>query len=220
MNSSADLPTSTKKNVVKIIVLGSSNVGKSAIIQRYCHGKYTDKRRVTVGADYMTKKIKIMDCDIILQIWDTAGQERFHQGSIGSAFYRGSDGALLVYDMCNEKSFDQITHWRDEATNRIDQDAYFPIVVVGNKLDLQDTDMIVDQIEVKEWCKDNGYGHTEVSAKEDIGIQVAMEAIAALALEAQKQNALEKRTNITKQPSIRIDELYSPSHSGLCGGGC
>ena len=78
-----------------------------------------------------------MDNDVILQIWDTAGQERFQQGLLGSAFYRGSHGALLVYDVSNEKSFEQVAHWRDEAISRVDQDTFFPIVVVGNKIDLK-----------------------------------------------------------------------------------
>jgi Ras-related protein Rab-7A len=85
-----------------------------------------------VGADFMTKKIKIEDSDVLLQLWDTAGQERFHQGTIGQSFYRGSNGCVLVYDIINEASLEQLILWRDEAINRLDIDSYFPIVVVGN----------------------------------------------------------------------------------------
>eukprot|EP01036_Dinobryon_divergens_P051735 gene51735-69239_t len=152
--------------VVKVVVLGSSNVGKTALMRKFCLDKFSDARRATVGADYMTKKIRILNHDVVLQIWDTAGQERFHQGTIGGAFYRGSNGALLVYDVCNEKSFEQLSNWRDEALSRLENDFYFPIVVVGNKIDLRNEDNNIDQSEVRNWCTDNGYGHIETSAKD------------------------------------------------------
>ena len=82
--------------IVKVIVLGSSNVGKTALMKRYTTGKFNDVRRATVGADFMTKVMTLNDTEIIVQVWDTAGQEKFHQGTIGAPFYRGADGCLLV----------------------------------------------------------------------------------------------------------------------------
>jgi GTPase SAR1 family protein len=59
----------------------------------------------------MSKHLTIDDSEVIVQIWDTAGQERFHQNTLGSAFYRGSDGAVLVYDVNNPESMDQIGNY-------------------------------------------------------------------------------------------------------------
>ena len=182
----------------------------------------------------MTKKLEILDTDIVLQIWDTAGQERFHQGTLGGAFYRGADGALLVYDTANEKSFDQLSHWRDEALSRLDQNVFFPIVVVGNKVDLRASDggaasRSTDQSAVLAWCSDNGYGHIETSARDGTGVRAAMEAIAALALDAQRhrrhqqaQAACDGRgaRNNNRSENIRIDSLYSAQNSGCGGGAC
>mmetsp|Transcript_104706 Transcript_104706/g.301984 ORF Transcript_104706/g.301984 Transcript_104706/m.301984 type:complete len:136 (-) Transcript_104706:420-827(-) len=118
--------------VVKIPVLGCSNVGKTSLMKRYCNNSYTDERRATTGADFATKKIVLQDTQMVLQIWDTAGQERFHHGTLGSAFYRGADGAVLVYDVTNAKSFEQVEQWREELMQRIDSDPdQFPVVVVG-----------------------------------------------------------------------------------------
>mmetsp|Transcript_11410 Transcript_11410/g.21164 ORF Transcript_11410/g.21164 Transcript_11410/m.21164 type:complete len:278 (-) Transcript_11410:318-1151(-) len=137
MSSASVGNVSTKKVTVKLIVLGTSNVGKSALITRYCTDKFTGVRQATVGADFMTKKLQIMDYEVMLQIWDTAGQERFHQNTLGGAFYRGADGCLLVFDVTNDKSVEQLCQWRDELMQRVsDDDYYFPIVVVGNKTDL------------------------------------------------------------------------------------
>lgn len=190
---------------------------------RYCAGTFSEARRATIGADYMTKKMNILDTDIILQIWDTAGQERFHQGTLGSAFYRGADGALLVYDISNEKSFEQVSHWRDEAISRLDPDTYFPIVVVGNKVDLRGKDCNFDQSAVRTWCSDNGYGHIETSAKDNTGVQAAMEAIAAQALDAKHRNGRNvkssNRNDGSNPQTITIDRLYSPG-GNPCAGAC
>lgn len=132
----------------------------------------------------MTKRLRLHDQDTTLQIWDTAGQERFHQGTIGSAFYRGASGALLVYDVNNERSVEQLAMWRDECINHkagsSSTDVYFPIVVIGNKIDMRDAmdeSLRVDQSAVRTWCVDNSYGHIETSAKDGIGIEAAMMAV-------------------------------------------
>jgi len=102
---------------VKVLVLGQSNVGKSSLIERYCKDHFTAERRMTIGADFMTKVLDNIseDSQVVMQIWDTAGQERFTTSALSNAFYRGSDGALLVYDATNEKSAEQLAMWRDEV---------------------------------------------------------------------------------------------------------
>jgi Ras-related protein Rab-7A len=209
-------PTEKKERVVlKLIVLGCSNVGKSALIKRYATGKYTDLRVATIGSDFMTKIIDLMGLQVVLQIWDTAGQERFHQGTIGTPFYRGANGCLLVYDVTNEKSIEQLSQWRDELMNRIDITSNFPIVVVGNKTDLRNELNTVDQTEVLKWCRDNGYGHVETSAKDDFGVQAAVIAVAALALEHRKEIS---RLGSGERPIsvVRISERYSKPSNGCC----
>ena len=74
--------------------------------------------------------------EVRMVIWDTAGQERFHHGTLGGAFYRGADAALLVYDTTDIQTFGQIELWRRELLQRIDgPPEEFPLVVVGNKVD-------------------------------------------------------------------------------------
>ena len=123
--------------VIKVIVLGSANVGKSALMERYIEGTFTGKRIPTLGTNFRTKILEIHDTSVVLQVWDTAGLERFHHGTLGSAFYRGAHGAMLVYDVTNPRSIQQLAQWRDEAVSKIDADVYFPIVVIANKLDLK-----------------------------------------------------------------------------------
>mmetsp|Transcript_20345 Transcript_20345/g.18484 ORF Transcript_20345/g.18484 Transcript_20345/m.18484 type:complete len:217 (+) Transcript_20345:30-680(+) len=206
--------------IVKILVLGCANVGKTSLMQRYCTDKFSEKRVPTVGADFMIKKISIDNVDIILQIWDTAGQERFHQGSLGSSFYRGAHGALLVYDVNNEKSFEQVSQWRDEAISKVGPNVYFPMVVIGNKVDIRDSTPLehqIDQKSIKQWCGDNSYGHLETSAKDGNGVHAAMTCIAALALEAYRNNirngSIKSSTN-----KVNINKLYEPREKSSCIG--
>ena len=124
---------------VKVVILGCMNVGKTSLMKRYASNKFTGKRQITTGADFVSKSIELNGKPIRLQLWDTAGQERFTKGTLGSAFYRGTDGALLVYDLNSQHTFEEVDHWRAELLSKLQGDvdhASFPIVVVGNKLDV------------------------------------------------------------------------------------
>lgn len=100
--------------------------------------RFSQQYKATIGADFFPKDVIIDDKPVNLQIWDTAGQERYQ--SLGSAFYRGADACVLVYDMTDAHSFDALDSWRDEflisAAPR-DPDS-FPFVVMGNKVDVID----------------------------------------------------------------------------------
>lgn len=107
-------------------------------MDRYVCNEFSQQYKATIGADFYTKDVIIDDKPVGLQIWDTAGQERYQ--SLGSAFYRGADACVLVYDMTDARSFDALDSWRDEflisAAPR-DPDS-FPFVVMGNKVDVID----------------------------------------------------------------------------------
>ena len=114
------------------------SVGKTSLMERYVERRFSHQYKATIGADFFTHEAYIDDQYVHLQIWDTAGQERYQ--SLGTAFYRGADACILVYDMTDARSFDALNSWRDEflisAAPR-DPDS-FPFVVVGNKVDVID----------------------------------------------------------------------------------
>jgi Ras-related protein Rab-7A len=184
----------------------------------------------------MSKRVNIHDVDVTVQVWDTAGQERFNQGAIGSAFFRGAHGALLVYDVNNEKSIEQVEQWRDECLLRKDTpDDFFPIVVIGNKIDIRDARpeyARIDQSNILTWCRDNSYGHIETSAKDGFGVEAAMMAIVGLALECQRscrnatianrtsvgnnRNSVHSSTNDENNGKIKLSAKYEPKKAGCC----
>lgn len=118
-----------------------------------------------------------------LQLWDTAGQERFQ--SLGVAFYRGADCCVLVYDVNNQKSFDNLDVWKDEflvQANVTDPDS-FPFIVLGNKIDVEDNKRVVSAKRAQTYCAARGnLPYFETSARMAIGVDKAFEVIARNAL--------------------------------------
>lgn len=120
--------------IFKYIVIGDSNVGKSCIVLRFIEGIFRKDQENTIGVEFGTKEIDVQGKLVKLQIWDTAGQEAFK--SITRSYYRGAAGALLVYDVTSQSSFDNIRNWLDEAQNNGNDEMV--ICIVGNKIDLED----------------------------------------------------------------------------------
>lgn len=97
--------------VFKIVLIGNSSVGKTCIVRRFIDQDFKeDGQRATVGVQFQIVTIPLLSKRVAkLQIWDTAGQERFR--SITSAYYRGAQGVILVFDLTDEKSFMDLPQW-------------------------------------------------------------------------------------------------------------
>ena len=106
--------SSKEKNVIKIVLIGNSGVGKTCISQRYVNDSYIDQKECsTIGSSYFVKNVYINGKEYILDIWDTAGQEKYR--SIGKMFYKNAYIVLFVYDITNKKSFIDLKNvWYDE----------------------------------------------------------------------------------------------------------
>jgi small GTP-binding protein len=100
------------KYIIKIVTLGDSMVGKTSILYRYFDNKFEEKQLSTIGIDSKTKFIKVRDASVKVLVWDTAGQEKFR--NIAKQYYQGADGVLLVFDVCDRKSFEKIEYWLKE----------------------------------------------------------------------------------------------------------
>ena len=156
------------------------------------HSRFTDNFKPTIGADFSNKEIAIDGKIVTLQIWDTAGQERYQ--SLGTAFYRGADCALLVYDISNAWTFDNIPNWRASFLQKsmVSAPENFPFTVVGNKLDLEDEGRAVTTTQALDYCEKNGgLDFLETSAKDNKNVEEAFIKIAARALK--RQNEMQKR---------------------------
>ena len=121
------------EQLYKIIIIGNSGVGKSNILGRYLKNEFKEDTKSTVGVEFGSKKVKVNGINIKLQVWDTAGEERYR--SITSAYYKGSKGCFIVYDITSTQSFNDIEKWYDEIVKITDKN--ISIILVGNKCDLE-----------------------------------------------------------------------------------
>ncbi|RPA76590.1 hypothetical protein BJ508DRAFT_417508 [Ascobolus immersus RN42] len=172
-----------KKVLLKVIILGDSGVGKTSLMNQYVNKKFSSSYKATIGADFLTKEVMVDDRLVTMQLWDTAGQERFQ--SLGVAFYRGADCCVLVYDVNNSKSFDMLDSWRDEFLIQASPNfpESFPFVVLGNKIDVEESKRQISQKRAMAYCQSKGnIPYFETSAKEAIHVEEAFEVIARNAL--------------------------------------
>ncbi|KAG0626641.1 hypothetical protein M758_2G140300 [Ceratodon purpureus] len=116
----------------RVVMIGDSAVGKSQLLARFSRNEFSLESKATIGVEFQTRTIVVDHETIKAQIWDTAGQDRYR--AVTSAYYRGPVGAILVYDITKQQSFDHVQRWLDEL--RAHADANIVILLIGNKSDL------------------------------------------------------------------------------------
>ncbi|WOL06979.1 ras-related protein RABA1f-like [Canna indica] len=116
----------------KVVLIGDSGVGKTNLLSRFARNEFSLESKSTVGVEFATRTVNVDDKLIKAQIWDTAGQERYR--AITSAYYRGSAGALVVYDVSRHATFENVERWLHELRNHTETNIV--IMLVGNKADL------------------------------------------------------------------------------------
>eukprot|EP00698_Gefionella_okellyi_P016242 TRINITY_DN4644_c0_g1_i1.p2 TRINITY_DN4644_c0_g1~~TRINITY_DN4644_c0_g1_i1.p2 ORF type:complete len:258 (+),score=48.43 TRINITY_DN4644_c0_g1_i1:38-811(+) len=128
----------------KLIMLGDSGVGKTAICRRYAQGLFSKQYKATIGADFFQKQITLRDEFVItVQVWDTAGQERFQ--SLGPAFYRGADACILVFDVSAPHTVRNLAHWVSDFMSQMHSEVP-PMFLIANKCDLASPELTPDLI--------------------------------------------------------------------------
>ena len=116
------------------MVIGDTGVGKSCLLLRFADDTFTENYVSTIGVDFRFRTVKVDKKTVKLQIWDTAGQERFR--TITSAYYRGADGIIMVYDVTSEESYNHINDWFLEVSRYASENTCK--LIVGNKTDKAD----------------------------------------------------------------------------------
>jgi len=161
-------------------MVGDSGVGKSSIILKYVEGTFTDSFISTIDVDYKEKVVEVEGDKVTLHLWDTAGQERFR--TITSSYYRGAQGVIIVFDLANRKSFDNVRTWIKDVHKFAEEGVY---ILIGNKLD---SERVVNREEAEELAETYLLRYYETSCKTGDGIEEAFRTIAKLSREFEKQH--------------------------------
>uniref|UniRef100_A0ABI7YYP9 small monomeric GTPase n=1 Tax=Felis catus TaxID=9685 RepID=A0ABI7YYP9_FELCA len=157
----------------KLLLIGDSGVGKTCVLFRFSEDAFNSTFISTIGIDFKIRTIELDGKRIKLQIWDTAGQERFR--TITTAYYRGAMGIMLVYDITNEKSFDNIRNWIRNIEEHASADV--EKMILGNKCDVNDKRQVSKERGEK-LALDYGIKFMETSAKANINVENAFFTLA------------------------------------------
>lgn len=155
--------------------MGNAEVGKSCIIKRYCEKRFVHKYLATIGIDYGVSKVTIQEREVKVNIFDMAGHPIFYE--VRNEFYKDTQGALLVFDVSDRKSFESLDHWlmemKNEMGNQNDHDNVV-VCVCANKIDIK---RAVDESEGRLWADSKGFQYFETSAQNGDGVNDVFQAL-------------------------------------------
>ena len=193
----------------KILIIGDSNVGKTSILLQYTSDFFQELHIATIGVEFKLKEITLDNVVYKLNIWDTAGQERFR--AITKSFFKAADGIVFVYDVTNKPSFVNIKNWIKDAESKAND---FKIIIVGNKIDLNDSREVSFE-EGKNFAKKKNCPFFESSAKDKINIDEIFITLLEEILKAQK-NLKEEKINEGENKIILEKDDNSKTKSKKC----
>ena len=161
--------------IMKIIILGSSEVGKTCILNRYFHNEFQENLLSTIGIDFQTKFFRFENEKIKVNYIDTAGQEKFRAISVN--YLKGTDGVILLFDITKRDTFDLLETWLKELkdTNKVDVSK----VLIGNKSDLAEERKVTFE-EANNLAQIMKCTYYEASAKTGENITEALDEIARI----------------------------------------
>ncbi|KTW28020.1 GTP-binding protein ypt2 [Pneumocystis carinii B80] len=205
MNS---LRTGNYDYLIKLLLIGDSGVGKSCLLLRFSDDFFTPSFITTIGIDFKIRTIELDGKRIKLQIWDTAGQERFR--TITAAYYRGAMGILIVYDVTDEKSFQNVRLW----VSNVEQHASEGVnkILVGNKCDWEERRVISEE-QGQALAQEFGIPFLETSAKSNINVD---DAFFCLARGIKKRLIDSQENRISEGSNVLLDKANSISKGSCC----
>ncbi|TYI91375.1 hypothetical protein E1A91_D03G187800v1 [Gossypium mustelinum] len=192
----------------KLLLIGDSDVGKSCLLLRFSDDSYLESYISTIGVDFKIRTVEQDGKTIKLQIWDTAGQERFR--TITSSYYRGAHGIIIVYDVTDQESFNNVKQWLNEidryATENVNK------VLVGNKCDLS-AKKVVSYEAAKAFADELGIPFMETSAKNATNVE---DAFIAMTASIKNRMASQPAMNNARPSTVQIRGQPVTTNSGCC----
>ncbi len=163
----------------KLLMLGDASVGKTSLTHRYITGVFIDSPRLTIGVDFFSKKVRLVNGKKVkLQIWDFGGEERFR--FLLPTYSKGSNAALFLYDITSEKSLESIGIWLEIVRKNAGN---IPIFLIGSKCDLEPYRKVSPEFAQEIAMKYSCVQHIELSSKTGKNVENSFALISELLLE-------------------------------------
>ena len=199
--------------MVKVILIGDSSVGKTNIMSKYLKNQFNENSKATVGVEFGAKIFKINNRNIKAQIWDTAGQEKYK--AITGAYYKGSKGAFVVYDITRKETFYSVDKWINDL--KVSGDPKLNILLIGNKSDLEDKREVFKE-QGEEKAKSFGCAFLETSALSGDNIEQAFELMISDIIKKYGNETLEEEDlgNVEKGEEISLEQTDKNEKKGCC----
>ncbi|XP_013782566.1 ras-related protein Rab-18-B-like [Limulus polyphemus] len=194
---------------LKILIIGESGVGKSSLMLRFTDDVFDPGLSATIGVDFKVKVLTVDGNRAKLAIWDTAGSERFR--TLTPSYYRGAQGAILVYDVTNRTSFQKLDLWLNELETYSTKSNIVKMLV-GNKIDKEAR--VVTREEGVKYARKHSMLFIEASAKTRDGVQCAFEELVEKIIQTPGLWETDQRSE------LRLSDGAPTQQGGQCGGYC
>ena len=201
----------------KLILVGDSGVGKTSLLNRYMERGFSLNQPCTVTADCQLKSLTIDSLTSAqLIIWDTCGQEKFR--SMTSQYFKFAHGVILMYDVSDRRSFDDLNAWLEEIKQN-SMNENISIILVGNKIDFKYRNISTEQ--ASKFAKDNDLLYCETSSKEGLNIESPFEKITKeIILKKQNkrnfENEINEKVSLTSTCAVRGKERKREKEMKCC----
>jgi len=192
---------------VQILTLGDGKVGKTSLLKRYNEDAFTSHHLTTIGIDFITKEVKLNNETLTVKIWDTAGQERFR--TITHTFYKQAEGVLLVFDVTDRMSYENLHTW----VNSIHEHADESIIkyLIANKIDLTEERKVTKE-EGQKMAQQYKMKYFETSAKSNINVTESIESLVKDIYETSPSKEDPAKAKLT------ANKTQAKAAGGCCGG--
>ncbi len=194
--------------VYKLVIVGESGVGKSCLMLRFADDMFSPVHLSTIGVDFKIRQMQLDGKQVKLQMWDTAGQERFQ--AITNSYFVGADGMMIVYDVCNRKTFERVQYWVTEVQRYAKNSP--PCLLIGNKTDMT-ARRAVSEEEGRALAEKMDMQFVETSAKTSHNVEQAFRTMGSELLQKRPRSPINDKGGLRVLPDgDRIDS----DGSGCC----
>lgn len=178
------------KYTFKILLIGPSAVGKTSLLYRFTKGTFSEYK-ATLGVEFLLKEINLGIDSIKLSIWDIGGQDRFQ--ALHKHYYINTQGALLVFDLTREETFEEMEKWFQGMKEILKVD--IPFLLIGNKSDLvKKRQRAVSVEKAKKFAETHGSSFIETSAKTGDHVEASFNELTLRMIDDAKKKMPEKVT--------------------------